>query len=74
MRLFFTIALFLLIFNKTINAQTDCAPSVTFAELNANQISAKLLIAGDLWWDTNYGGYFVTKNGSNEQALSLIHI
>ncbi len=40
----------------------NCTPTVAQSDLNINQVSAKLLSGGSLWWDLSDGSYIVPKS------------
>lgn len=45
-----------------LNFRSDCAAPRAQTELSINNVRAKLLIAGDMWWDLEEAGYIVPKN------------
>ena len=56
--------------DTAIQLREDCAPARTQVDLEINNVRARLLVGGDVWWDKNNGRYIVPK----VPVLSLIHI
>ena len=45
-----------------------CAPATSQADLNINNVRARILGSGDMWWDLNQAQYEVPK-GSNKHSM-----
>ena len=58
--------LFFLPFLIYLNAQ--CDPPLVMTDLNVNNVKARLLTGGDLWWDRDNAGYFTPKNHPDNVA------
>lgn len=58
--------------NKKDKAQKSlaegCAPATAQADLNINNVRARILNGGDMWWDLNRAQYEVPK-GSNKHSM-----
>ncbi len=56
------------------NFRSDCTPSLSQEDLNINNVRARLLGGGDLWWDLSDGRYIVPNVavGSNQDEVSSI--
>ncbi len=50
----------------------DCANATAQAELQVNNVRARLLAGGDFWWDANEGIYHVPKGGNGIPEVSAI--
>ncbi len=47
--------------NKPISYRSDCAPATMSYDLAINNVRARLLNGGDVWWDLSIGSYIVPK-------------
>ena len=59
--------------NNTADFRMDCANATNQVDQNINNVRARLLAGGDVWWDGNDGLYIVP-NVPAGVDLSLIHI
>ena len=50
----------------------NCAQATAESELNINNVRAKLLVGGDMWWDGSSAGYIVPKPLPGEPEVSSI--
>src|SRR5690606_28061773 len=46
---------------KVVNPRSDCAPATRQYDLAINNVRARLLNGGDIWWDLSDGQYIVPK-------------
>ena len=46
---------------KPISYRSDCAPATMSYDLAINNVRARLLNGGDMWWDLAIGQYIVPK-------------
>ncbi len=65
------VLLMVTIFNCYLEAQT-CAESTAQIDLDINNVSARLLAGGDLWWDLSDGKYIAPKPLPGENPVSAI--
>lgn len=47
--------------DKPISFRSDCAPATMSYDLAVNNVRARLLNGGDMWWDLENGSYIVPK-------------
>ena len=47
--------------NNDISFRSDCAPATMSYDLAINNVRARLLNGGDVWWDLSDGQYIVPK-------------
>src|SRR5688572_33054951 len=47
--------------DKPISYRSDCAPATMSYDLAINNVRARLLNGGDMWWDLSIGQYIVPK-------------
>jgi len=47
--------------DKPISYRSDCAPATMSYDLAINNVRARLLNGGDMWWDLSSGSYIVPK-------------
>ncbi len=69
------IFILLLMTTFTLNAQssnTDCTPSTAQVDLNINNVRARILGGGDMWWDLANGKYIVPNVAPGEKEVSSI--
>ncbi|MBK7872569.1 MAG: hypothetical protein IPJ74_18745 [Saprospiraceae bacterium] len=57
----------------TVNFRENCANSVSQIDMAINNVRARLLSGGDVWWDTNNGRYIVPKVPPGEPEVSSIY-
>ena len=60
--------------NSNSNYRADCTQATSEIDLSVNNVRARLLGGGDMWWDFSRGRYVVPKiePGSGEQEVSSI--
>ncbi|HMO39553.1 MAG TPA: hypothetical protein PKC76_16235 [Saprospiraceae bacterium] len=58
--------------NQTVTFRENCANSVSQIDMAINNVRARLLTGGDVWWDTNDGRYVVPKVQPGEPEVSSI--
>jgi len=61
--------------NTTVNFREDCVPSEGQTFLDINNVRARLLVGGDIWWDgSSEPGYIVPapEPGSGDPEVSSI--
>lgn len=58
--------------NQEINFREDCDNSTSQYDMSINNVRARLLGGGDVWWDGNNGRYVVPKVGPGEDEVSSI--
>lgn len=58
--------------SKSKNYSLDCAPATAQTDLDINNVRARLLVGGDLWWDGNQGQYIVPKVAPGEPEVSSL--
>ncbi len=56
----------------TAGYRATCAEATAQTDLNINNVRARLLNGGDMWWDFNDGRYIVPNVGPGETAVSSI--
>ncbi len=59
--------------NTTVNFRENCANSVSQIDMAINNVRARLLSGGDVWWDTNDGRYIVPKVAPGQPQVSSIY-
>ena len=47
--------------NDHVSYRSDCAPATMSYDLAINNVRARLLDGGDIWWDLSIGQYIVPK-------------
>ena len=52
----------------------DCAPAISQKVLHVNKIRARLLVAGDIWWNDGFQVPNPFTGELDDRLLSLIHI
>lgn len=57
---------------RRLNFRENCANSVSQIDMAVNNVRARLLTGGDVWWDTNDGRYVVPKVEPGEEEVSSI--
>lgn len=59
---------------QRLSARADCAPSTSSIDMSINNVRARLLGGGDVWWDLQNGKYIVPKvtPGSGVPEVSAI--
>ncbi len=55
-----------------IDFRSNCTNTKAQAEQNINNVRARLLLGGDMWWDGNSAQYIVPKPPPGEQGISSI--
>lgn len=55
-----------------INGQADCTQSTSQIDLDVNNVRARLLGGGDMWWDLSDGRYIVPQITPSTQEVSAI--
>jgi len=50
--------------------QSNCAPATSQSDLDINNVRAKILGGGDMWWNLSDGAYFVPKPASGTRGPS----
>ena len=50
----------------------NCAQSITQTDLDINNVRARLLVGGDMWWDGNNAQYVVPQVAPGEEEVSSI--
>ncbi|MBI1227626.1 MAG: hypothetical protein GC192_20500 [Bacteroidetes bacterium] len=55
------------------NFVAGCLPAQAQIDLDINNVRARLLTGGDLWWDRHDGGYIVPKPLNGQQGVSAIY-
>jgi len=60
--------------NRTVNLREDCAQATSSVDMSINNVRARLLGGGDIWWNLNVGRYIVPKvePGSGQREISSI--
>ncbi len=60
--------------NLTVNFREDCAQATAQVDMSINNVRARLLAGGDLWWNLSVGRYIVPKvePGSGQREISSI--
>ena len=60
--------------NNVVSNRADCTPATAQIDMDINNVRARLLNGGDVWWDFQNGSYFVPKSpiGSNLPEVSSI--
>ncbi len=58
--------------SKTKSFNQNCAQATAESELNINNVRAKLLVGGDIWWDGESAGYIVPKPAPGEPEVSSL--
>ena len=56
--------------SRTYNA--NCAQATFQSDLNVNNVRARLLVGGDMWWDGNNAQYIVPQVAPGEEEVSSI--
>lgn len=59
--------------NPTLNFRENCANSVSGIDMSINNVRARLLTGGDVWWNTTDGRYIVPKVSPGEPEVSSIY-
>lgn len=59
---------------QRLTPRADCAPSTSSIDMQINNVRARLLAGGDVWWDLQHGKYIVPKvqPGSGVPEVSSI--
>lgn len=57
---------------KISGSRSDCQPSQAQYDLEINNVRAKLLAGGDMWWDLQNGSYIVPKPAPGFPEVSAI--
>ncbi len=71
----FNVFILFLITVFTLNAQpsdTDCPASTSQIDLDINNVRARLLGGGDMWWDLSNGKYIVPNVAPGEKEVSSV--
>ena len=55
-----------------LKARTDCAPGRASIDQDINNVRARLLTGGDVWWNGDDGRYIVPKVALGEQEVSSL--
>ncbi len=58
--------------NETVDYRMDCAQATRQTDLDINNVRARLLVGGDVWWDGNDGKYIVPNVEPGETEVSSI--
>jgi len=60
--------------NPSVTYRSDCTPATAQIDMDVNNVRARLLSGGDVWWDLDNGMYIVPKVpvGSELQEVSSI--
>jgi len=58
--------------NATINFRENCDNSTSQYDMSLNNVRARLLGGGDVWWDGNNGRYIVPKVPPGQEEVSSI--
>ena len=59
--------------NQFRELQSSCAPATSKADLDINNVRAKVLGGGDMWWDLANGSYFVPKPALGTRGPSSMY-
>jgi len=57
---------------ETLSYRMDCAQATRQTDLSINNVRARLLVGGDVWWDGNDGKYIVPNVQPGETEVSSI--
>jgi len=57
---------------KASNYKQSCAISTDQAELDINNVRARLQVGGDMWWDGQFGRYIIPKVEPGQEEVSSI--
>ena len=58
--------------NSEVSLRSDCIASTSQADLDINNVRARLLGGGDLWWDLSDGRYVIPNVEPGEREVSSI--
>ncbi len=58
--------------NPEVTLRSDCVASTSQTDLNINNVRARLLGGGDLWWDLSDGRYIIPNVDPGEREVSSI--
>jgi len=58
--------------NQVVSYRMSCAQAVRQIDLDINNVRARLLVGGDVWWDGNNGRYIVPNVAAGEVEVSSI--
>lgn len=58
---------------RTTNFVAACVPAIAQIDMDINNVRARLLTGGDMWWDRHDGGYIVPKPLPGQQGVSAIY-
>jgi len=58
--------------NNTASYRADCSDATAQTDLNINNVRARLLNGGDMWWNFNDGVYIVPQVTPGEEAVSSL--
>ncbi len=59
--------------NPPTNFRAACTTAQAQTDLDINNVRARLLTGGDMWWDRNDGGYVVPKPAPGQSGVSAIY-
>jgi len=57
---------------KVVSYRVDCAQATAQTDMDINNVRARLLVGGDVWWDGNQGRYVIPKVEAGEEEVSSI--
>lgn len=60
------------ILEQRANLRSDCAPATAERDLNINNVRARLLTGGDLWWDLSRARYVVPNVRAPQPEVSAL--
>ena len=58
--------------SKTKSFNQDCAQATAQTDLDINNVRARLLVGGDMWWDGTQGQYIVPRVAAGEPEVSSL--
>lgn len=58
--------------NNNLHYSIDCAQATAQSDLDVNNVRARLLVGGDLWWNGNSAGYIIPQVAPGEPEVSSI--
>ena len=57
---------------KIVSYRIDCAQATAQTDMDINNVRARLLVGGDVWWDGNDGRYIIPKVEAGQEEVSSI--
>lgn len=58
---------------RILSTREDCQPGLAQTDLDVNNVRARLLTGGDLWWDLSNGKYIVPKPAPGFKEVSALY-